>query len=589
MEEAFPKLHPNNGYLPTMPHLPHTPPSPTAQRAAALHRLATEEFDLCIIGGGASGAGCALDAALRGLKVALMERDDFAAGTSSRSTKLVHGGVRYLEQAFKKGDFAQLKQVQHGLRERHRVLANAPHLARPLALLTPVFSWWEGFYFSIGLKLYDWFAMGKDTLPTSRWLSRSAARLRMPGLSPRIHSAVLYYDGQMDDARYCLALAMSAAEAGAVVVNHLEVLDFQKDESGKITDAQFRDRLNPSTFSTTSTSSAPQQALRAKQFLNCTGPFADHIRLLANPALAPRIRPSKGVHAVLPYATLDSDDAMLIPKTKDGRMVFAIPFQGRVLLGTTDEDCPDPNPEPVLNAREVDFLLETLNPFLTKPAGKDEVTSGFGGLRPLVNPAPTQSAQTLTRALLRDHEIELDSTSSLLSLLGGKWTTYRLMAQDAVDAVCHRLGIQAECLTSEHRLVGAAGYTTDFWKKIQAEYGLESEIAQHLAQQYGTRAVEVAALAQENVAWGGRLVADFPFLKAEVVYAVRIEMAYTLRDVLARRTRLEILDWEAVITVAPTVAQIMGAELGWSQQKVEQETEVYTALIRGFQTDSQKF
>ncbi len=556
-----------------MPHPPHTPPSPTAQRAATLHRLATEEFDLCIIGGGASGAGCALDAALRGLKVALVERDDFAAGTSSRSTKLVHGGVRYLEQAFKKGDFAQLKQVQHGLRERHRVLANAPHLARPLALLTPVFSWWEGLYFSIGLKLYDWFAKGKDTLPPSRWLSRSAARLRMPGLSPRIHSAVLYHDGQMDDARYCLALVLSASEAGAVVVNHLEVLDFQKDEAGKIIAATFQDRLNQS-----------PHPLRAKQFLNCTGPFADHIRLLANPALTPRIRPSKGVHAVLPYATLGSDDAMLIPKTKDGRMVFAIPFQGRVLLGTTDEDCPDPNPEPLLNAHEVDFLLETLNPFLTQPMSKEAVTAGFGGLRPLVNPAQTQSTQTLTRSLLRDHEIEHDPTSNLLSLLGGKWTTYRLMAQDAVDAVCHRLGVGAKCRTSEHRLVGAAGYTTDFWKKIQAEYGLESEIAQHLARQYGTRAVEVAALAQENMEWGGRLVADFPFLKAEVVYAVRREMAYTLRDVLARRIRLEILDWEAVITVAPTVAQIMGTELGWSQQQIEEEIEAYITLIRGFQT-----
>lgn len=559
--------------------------SSTAHRAALLHRLANEEFDLCIIGGGASGAGCALDAALRGLRVALVERDDFAAGTSSRSTKLVHGGVRYLEQAFKKMDFAQLRQVQHGLRERHRVLANAPHLARPLALLTPVFSWWEGLYFSIGLKLYDCFAAGKDTLPPSRWLSRSEARQRMPGLSPRIHSAVLYHDGQLDDARYCLALALSAAKAGAAVLNHVEIIDFQKDETGRITAAYFRDQLAPSTISTTST---PQRSLRARQFLNCTGPFADHIRLLANPNLTPRIRPSKGVHAVLPHAALDSDDAMLIPKTADDRMVFAIPFQGRVLLGTTDEDCPDPNPEPVLEAREVDFLLDTLNPFLAQPVGKEAVTAGFGGLRPLVSPDPDERGEKpevgLTRSLLRDHEIEHDPASNLLSLLGGKWTTYRLMAQDAVDAVCHRLGLRAECSTSEHRLVGAAGYDTHFWKKIQQEYGWETEIAQHLARQYGARAVEVATLAQENPIWSERLAAGFPFLKAEVVYAVRREMAGSLRDVLARRIRLEILDWQATIEVAPTTAQIMGPELGWAEQQVEQETQAYICLIRGFQT-----
>jgi len=610
---------------------------PLSHRAAALHRLATEEFDLCIIGGGASGVGCALDAALRGLKVALVERDDFAAGTSSRSTKLVHGGVRYLEQAFKKGDFAQLRQVQHGLRERHRVLTNAPHLARPLALLTPVFSWWEGLYFSIGLKLYDWFASGKNQLPRSRWLSRAEALRRMPGLNPRIHSAVLYYDGQLDDARYCLALALSAAEVGAVVLNHVEVADFQKDESGRIITAHFRDRLEQEArgkeqrakskgqeASTTQQLSnsfirrslgeggTTQQfpSLRARQFLNCTGPFADHIRLLANPALAPRIRPSKGVHAVLPHATLGSEDAILIPKTADGRMVFAIPFQGRVLLGTTDEDYPDPEPEPLLEAREVDFLLQTLNPFLTQPVPKEAVSAGFGGLRPLVStPPPTPlrrggrgdetrtrhahgsehalsplsfwrgAGGEATRSLLRDHEVEHDPASHLLSLLGGKWTTYRLMAQDAVDAVCRRLGIRAECRTGDHRLVGAEGYGTSFWQKIQREHGCPDDVAQHLAQQYGTQAAEVAALFTENPAWREPLAADFPFLKAEVVYAVRHEMALTLRDVLSRRIRLEILDWAAAAAAAPMVASLMAAELGWTQEQMERAAAEYVERL----------
>lgn len=553
---------------------------PLTQRAAAIHRLSTEEFDLCIIGGGASGAGCALDAALRGLKVALVERDDFAAGTSSRSTKLVHGGVRYLEQAFKKGDFAQLRQVQHGLRERHRVLANAPHLARPLALLTPVFSWWEGLYFSIGLKLYDWFASGKNQLPRSRWLSRAEALKRMPGLSARIHSAVLYYDGQLDDARYCLALAISAAEAGAAVVNHVEVTGFQKDETGKIMAANVRDILSQSDSQRSTANTQPPTAhltIRARQFLNCTGPFADHIRLLANLALSARIRPSKGVHAVLPHATLSSEDAMLIPKTADGRMVFAIPFQGQVLLGTTDEDYPDPNPEPLLEAREVDFLLDTLNPFLAHPIPKEALSAGFGGLRPLVNPG-----SGATSSLLRDHEVEHDPASNLLSLLGGKWTTYRLMAQDAVDAVCRRLGLWTECSTGEHPLTGAAGYDSDLEEKLQHEHGCGAEVAQHLIRQYGTRATEVAALFTENPTWHEPLSAHFPFLKAEVVYAVRHEMACTLRDVLSRRTRLEILDWSAAATTAPLVAQIIGTELGWTQQQTQQAAVDYVQMVEAF-------
>ncbi|MEO6758995.1 MAG: FAD-dependent oxidoreductase, partial [Saprospiraceae bacterium] len=302
-----------------------------------LPRLRSEVFDLCIIGGGASGAGCALDAALRGLKVALVEKSDFAAGTSSRSTKLIHGGVRYLEQAFKNLDFAQLRQVRHGLEERHILLANAPHLAHPLAILTPVFSWWEGLYLRIGLWLYDHFAARKDDLPASRWLSRAEARQRMPGLSPQIHSAVLYYDGQLDDARYALALVQSAAAAGAAVANHLEVTAFQNDPTGKLTSITLQDQLIGDSFQ-----------LQARQFLNCTGPFADTIRQLANPALPPRIRPSKGVHVVLPKTVLKSADAMLIPRTPDGRVVFAIPFEGRLLLGTTDQDYPATGQEPLL-------------------------------------------------------------------------------------------------------------------------------------------------------------------------------------------------------------------------------------------------
>ncbi|GAB4492194.1 MAG: FAD-dependent oxidoreductase [Saprospiraceae bacterium] len=536
-------------------------------RSTNIQRLQNEEFDLCVIGGGASGTGCALDAALRGLKVALVEKTDFAAATSSKSTKLVHGGVRYLEQAFKNFDFAQLRQVRHGLEERHIVLKNAPHLARPLALVTPVFSWWENLYFSIGLKLYDWFASRKDSLPKSRRLSKAATLRRMPGLTRKIHSAVLYYDGQLDDARYCLALAQSAAEAGATVANHLEVIDFQKNEKGKLTAVKVRDDIHHSSF-----------IIRSKLFLNCTGPFADKIRLLGNPELQPRIRPSKGVHLVLPHATLGSHDALLIPKTKDGRVVFAIPFEGELLLGTTDDDYFDLTKEPVLEAAEVDFLLETLQPFLKEKIDKQQVKAGFGGLRPLLFSSTNQQ----TKTLVRDHEVEHDSTSNLLSLLGGKWTTYRLMAKDAVDAACDLLGISAQCGTETHQLVGAKGWDSDFWKKIQAEFGFDQDISQHLAQKYGARASKVASLAAENPKLAERLLPDFPFIKAEVVHAVQEEMACTVRDFLARRIRLEITDWQAASAAAPIVAKLMGTALGWTEKRCEAEGAAYQKLLENF-------
>ncbi|MEL6656455.1 MAG: FAD-dependent oxidoreductase, partial [Bacteroidota bacterium] len=238
------------------------------KRSDQLEQLRTEEFDCLVIGGGASGAGSALDSVLRGYKTALVEKTDFAAETSSKSTKLIHGGVRYLEQAFKNFDFAQLTQVRHGLEERHTVLKNAPHLARPLALITPVFSWIEGLYFTIGLTIYGWFASGKDTLPGSRWLSKREVKERLPRISNRIHSAVLYYDGQLDDARYCLAIAQTAAAKGATVANHVEITGFEHNEEGRLVAALAKDLRT-----------GEELKIRAKVFINCTGPFADHIRL----------------------------------------------------------------------------------------------------------------------------------------------------------------------------------------------------------------------------------------------------------------------------------------------------------------------
>lgn len=530
-------------------------------RSAHLEQLRTEEFDCLIIGGGASGAGCALDSALRGYKTAMVEKTDFAAATSSKSTKLIHGGVRYLEQAFKNFDFAQLTQVKHGLEERHIVIKNAPHLAQPQALITPVFSWFEGLYFTIGLTIYGWFASGKDTLPGSKWLSKKQVKERIPRISDNIHSAVLYYDGQLDDARYCLAIAQTAAEAGAAVANHVEIIGFQKDEAGQLSSALARDLHT-----------GEELLIRAKVFINCTGPFADHIRTMANPEKAARIRPSKGVHAILPHEVLGGNDALLIPKTPDGRVVFAIPFQGKLMLGTTDTAYDQLSEEPQLDAQEIDFLLETLEPYLDKKVNAQQVIAGFGGLRPLIASDPSKG----TKGLVRDHEVEHDKASNLVSLLGGKWTTYRLMAKDTIDYVGDEILHQHKsCTTDQQVLLGGENYSPDGWQAVADRTNFSEAVCKYLHQHYGSRVTSLLSLLEENPSWKEPLIAGYPYLIGEAVYAARHEMAGTVRDFLARRIRLEILDWDAAQQAAGKVAEVMGPELGWSAREQLKAAEDY--------------
>ncbi len=530
-------------------------------RTQNLERIQKEEFDICIIGGGASGAGCALDAALRGFKVALIEKNDFAAETSSKSTKLIHGGVRYLEQAFKNLDFGQLRQVRHGLEERHIVIRNAPHLAHPLALITPVYSWIEGLYFTIGLTIYGFFAKN-DTMPKAKWLSKKETFDRIPTLTPKLHSSVMYYDGQLDDARYCLALAHSADKKGAAIVNHAEVTGFGKDASGKVISTDIKNLLDNTTIT-----------IRSKLFINCTGPFADRIRLLANPSLEKRLRPSKGVHIMLPAEVLKSKDAMLIPKTKDGRVVFVIPFEGEVMVGTTDDEYKDLKKEPILESQEIDFLLDTLRPYLAKVPDRSAIKSGFGGLRPLI----ASSGSKATKKLVRDHEVEHDDTSNLLSLLGGKWTTYRLMAKDTIDDACKLLNIDAPCSTQHHYLVGGENYHFEEWQKIWHEYQLDEDICQHLLHKYGTQARNVLKYTPKE-----RLHPKYPFIEAEVIYTVEQEMACTLRDFFARRTRMELLDWQATYDTIPKVADLMSEQLKWTVQQKQNNIEEYRNLIKAF-------
>jgi glycerol-3-phosphate dehydrogenase len=539
-------------------------------RPTSLQRLQTESFDVCIIGGGATGAGCALDAQLRGLKTALIDQVDFAAETSSKSTKLVHGGVRYLEQAVKKLDWEQFKLVQKAQKERLTMLRIAPYLARPLPLLTPCFSWIESWYYAIGLKMYDWIAGDTNIFP-SRRLTKKEALEQIPSLAAdKLHSAVLYYDGQLDDARYNVMLAKTAFDAGAAVANHLKAVDFQRDQEGKLWAVTVADQLTGEVFS-----------IRAKVFINATGPFADSIRQMANPRVGHRIRVSKGAHVVLPAACMPGDTAMLIPKTDDGRVIFAIPWLGQLLVGTTDTEMHLTDGEPLLKTEEVDYLLSYLNRYLARPVTPEQVQSGFAGMRPLLQADPLAK----TRELVRDHEVEFDPVSGLLSIMGGKWTTYRLMAQDTIDKVYDWLKQERIApTTATHGLSGADGFTPEGWQDLQKETGFSEEVCRHWWKKYGTNAAQVAQLAKEYPHGEEALVEGYPHRKAEVIYTLRHEMACTLRDVLSRRLGLEAVDWQATTSAVPEVARLMAAELGWTEEHTGREVALYLEKLAHYRS-----
>lgn len=529
------------------------------KRKDNLNLLRDEHFDICIIGAGASGAGVALDAVLRGYKVALIDRGDFCGETSSKSTKLIHGGVRYLEQAFKNLDFEQLKQVKHGLRERKFLYSNARYITKKLGIITPVFSAFEGFYYFMGLKLYGFFAL-KDHFPSARWLTKKEMLTESPNITSKAHSGVLYYDGQLDDARYVMALVKTAYKNGATVANYTKLTSFEKDEKGKITRANVQDVFSGEQFS-----------IKSKVFVNCTGPFSDAVRLMANPDEERRIVPSKGVHVVVPRKYFEGDKALLIPKTPDGRLIFVIPFRWKVMIGTTDTPYKEGDLEPHLQKKEVEYLLETAKPYLNQVPDQSEVKAGFGGVRPLL--LAKRRSEENTKSLLRDHEVEIDENSGLVSLLGGKWTTYRLMAEDTVNVVDEIFGASRKCLTQDFKLVGNDA-------TILQPLSFEDQIWERLLSYYGCQTSEVLELDNNKEE---RLHVAQPYLKAEVIFACRYEMAETIRDFMARRIRWEILDWQSCFESIEKVGEIMAEELDWSQQRKEAEIEGYKKLITEFQ------
>ena len=520
------------------------------RRGEALGSVGANSFDVCVIGGGATGSGCALDSQLRGLRTVQLEAGDFASATSSASTKMVHGGVRYLEQAVRQLDLAEYEVVNRALRERIRMLSNAPFLTRTIGFITPCFNWFDVAHYEIGLKLYDWIA-GAARLSSSHFLSRNEALRRLPSLHPaRLVGAVAYADGQFDDARYNIALVKTFTEAGGETLNYSRVIDFQKNTDGRISAVEVEDQLSNRRF-----------VVRARAFVNATGPHADTIRHMATPSVPPRMRLSKGVHIVLPLEVLGSSEAMLIPKTDDGRVLFAIPWQGRLLVGTTEDEVTI-HDDLYLTSGEVEYLLRHLNRYLSQPATADQVVSGTAGARPLVSSRKSKS----TEKLARDHVVELDAESGLISAMGGKWTTYRAMAEDAIDAVEKYLnGSTTACLTRNFQLGGSEGYSPGYWRTLMRQFGLSELTAQHLAAKFGTRARDVMGLAALDQGLAAPLVEGLGPVRAEVVFAARDEMAISIEDVLARRIGLESYGWREAIRAAPSVADLLAREFGWSE------------------------
>jgi len=383
----------------------------------------------------------------------------------------------------------------------------------------------------------------------------------------KLHGAVSYSDGQFDDSRYDLSLVQTFTELGGEALNYARVVRFSKDASGKLNAATVRDSLSGAEFS-----------IPARAFVNATGPASDNIRTLASPDAKRRLRPSKGVHILFPVEEFRSADALLVPKTEDGRVIFAVPWMGRLLVGTTDAEA-TPETRMVVLRSEAEYLLRQLNPYLAKPLRLDQVVSGLSGLRPLVAAGEGHG----TKQLIRDHEVEVDSKSGLISILGGKWTTHRLMAEDTINHVQKAMGIAVTpSITREHPLVGASGFSNDYWKSLMLEHRLSDSTAQHLARKFGTRAPHVLALAKTDVRLSEQLVAGLPYIKAEVAYAIREELAQTVEDILARRLGLQMFDWRYAIAAAPTVGDLLASELGWSPEKRDEAVATYTTKIGEF-------
>jgi glycerol-3-phosphate dehydrogenase len=506
-----------------------------------------EPWDIAVIGGGATGMGVAVDAAARGFSVVLVEAHDFGKGTSSRSTKLVHGGVRYLEQG-------NIPLVMSALKERGLLRQNAPHLVKDLAFVVPNYSWWEAPFYGIGLKLYDLLA-GKYGFGPSKLLSKEETLQRLPGLEPEeLRGGVVYYDGQFDDSRLLIHLAMTAADQGATVINYCPATALLRDEEGYVNGLIARDNETGEAFS-----------INAKIVINATGVFTDEIRRMADPATEPLMVTSQGIHLVFDRSFLKGDTALMVPRTSDGRVLFVIPWHGHAVAGTTDTPVDGPSLEPKPLEEEIQFILETAGRYLTRPPSRSDVLAVYVGLRPLVKSGGASS----TSAISRDHTIHVD-TSGLLTITGGKWTTYRHMAEDTVDhaITLGRLNDQS-CTTKNLRIHGYQ----------EPPAGREEEDPLEV---YGSDASEIRALAQQNPALAKPLHPQLPYIGAEVVWAARAEMARTVEDILSRRTRTLFLNAHAAMQMAEPVARLLAQELSRDEAWVAAQLQEFSVLAKQY-------
>jgi glycerol-3-phosphate dehydrogenase len=517
----------------------------TFNREGILQRLEDRRvvWDLVVIGGGATGTGVALDAAARGYQTVLLERADFGAGTSSRSTKLVHGGVRYLRQA-------HIGLVFEALHERSRLLENAPHLVHDLAFVVPCYRRRDLAFYGAGLKAYDLLA-GRTRFGHSKIVGSDGVLSRLPTLTrDQLRGGVVYHDGQFDDARLVIHLAMTAVSRGATVLNYMNVTGLLRASGGAV---------NGVIASNGETGA--EYLIQAKAVVNAAGPFCDEIRQLAKPSAQRMIAASQGSHIVLNRSFLPGDSALLIPETPDGRVLFAIPWRGHTLVGTTDVALGDVPREPMASSQEIEYILETASKYFTKPPQKSDILSTFSGIRPLV-----KAGGGSTASLSRDYTLQVEEPG-LLTLTGGKWTTYRAMAEACVDRVAELAQLpRAKCITSGLHIHG---------------YDPAADQANHLSV-YGTDAAEIRTISRSDPSLAKQLHSALPYTGAEVVWAVRAEQARTVADVLGRRTRALFLNAQAAIEMAPRVSELMARELGRDEEWIARQNREFSELARGY-------
>ncbi len=508
--------------------------------------------DVLVIGGGATGLGIAIDAASRGYQTTLLERADFAQGTSSRSTKLVHGGVRYLQQG-------NVSLVLEALEERGLLRQNAPHLVHDLPFVVPNYEWWEAPFYGVGLKVYDLLA-GRHGFGKSKNLSLEETVAALPTIEKDgLRGGTLYYDGQFDDARLALDMAQTAVSLGATVCNYVEVTALVHDARGEVSGVTARCKESGEDFE-----------LGAAVVINATGPFVDGVRRLDDSEAPPMVRPSQGVHIVLPHDFLGGDAAIMVPHTDDGRVLFAIPWYDVVVVGTTDTPIPEVPVEPRPFDAEVDFLIEHAARYLTRDPERSDVRSVFAGVRPLVGDPDNPDSKSISR----DHTIHI-SSSGLLTVAGGKWTTYRKMAEDAVDQAALLGGLASRpCRTHTLELHGYHRDAGSFGEL--ACYGADAPSVRDLLRVLdpdGSRGLDQ------------RLHRDLRPLAGEVVWAVEEEMARTVEDFLSRRTRSLLFDARASLEIAPRVAELMADALSRDASWQKEQVEAFHQLAAGYILD----